>query len=285
MNGWIIYKQDDAEKNKSYIDWFIKEAALQNIQLKLIVRESLAISATSHHILLDGEKSPLPDFVVIRTMEASLTIAFEQLNIPTFNNSSVSRLANDKANAYQYVKELGIDTVQTYFYPKDLIPYEIPLPYPFVLKTREGKGGSEVFFVRNKDDYDKYIDLAAKKAYLIQEANVSLGKDLRVFIVNNKVLAAVLRENEKDFRANYTLGGHASLYELSSEEKSIIDQIIGHYQFDFVGIDFFIDYKGNLLFNEIEDVVGSRTLSLLTNLNIVRHYVQHIKETINSKKQ
>src|SRR5699024_6405934 len=112
---------------------------------------------------------------------------------------------------------------QTYFYPKDLIPFEIPLPYPFVLKTREGKGGSEVFFVRNKDDYDKYIDPAAKKAYIIQAANIRLRKDLHIFSVKTKVMDADIRENEKYYSANYTLGGHAYLYELSSEEKSIID--------------------------------------------------------------
>lgn len=37
--GWLIYKKQDALENKSYINWFIKEAKEQEIHLKLILRE------------------------------------------------------------------------------------------------------------------------------------------------------------------------------------------------------------------------------------------------------
>ena len=47
-----------------------------------------------------------------------------------------------------------------------------------------------------------------------------------------------------------------------------------------VGIDFIFDEHGHFLFNEIEDVVGSRTLSALSEINIVREYLKFIKDHV-----
>ena len=37
--GWLIYKKQDALENQSYINWFKEEAKMQNIYLKLILKE------------------------------------------------------------------------------------------------------------------------------------------------------------------------------------------------------------------------------------------------------
>ena len=47
-----------------------------------------------------------------------------------------------------------------------------------------------------------------------------------------------------------------------------------------VGIDFIFDEEGRFLFNEIEDVVGSRTLSALSEINIVWEYLNFIKNSV-----
>src|SRR5690625_6839454 len=91
-----------------------------------------------------------------------------------------------------------------------------------------------------------------------------MGKDLRVFVIGKQIIAAVLRVNNNDFRANFKLGGSAFLYHLTIDEVEMINKIINHFDFGLVGIDFLIDKEGNLLFNEIEDVVGSRILSETT---------------------
>jgi gamma-F420-2:alpha-L-glutamate ligase len=54
------------------------------------------------------------------------------------------------------------------------------------------------------------------------------------------------------------------------------------FDFGLVGIDFIFAEDGSLMLNEIEDVVGSRTLSALSDMNIVREYLTFIKERISS---
>jgi len=122
------------------------------------------------------------------------------------------------------------------------------------------------------------------KRYFIQSADVMLGKDLRVFVIGKEIIAAVLRVNKNDFRANYKLGGDAILYTLSDKEKKMIQQIIDHFDFGLVGIDFLIGNNGELLFNEIEDVVGSRILSKVSDINLLEKYVTFIKNKISMKK-
>lgn len=41
--GWLIYNQQDKEQNEAYIKWFIDEATMQDISLKLVLREELTI--------------------------------------------------------------------------------------------------------------------------------------------------------------------------------------------------------------------------------------------------
>ena len=50
--------------------------------------------------------------------------------------------------------------------------------------------------------------------------------------------------------------------------------------FGLVGIDFLFDSEGGLLFNEIEDVVGSRTLSQVSDINLLEKYVSFIKQNV-----
>ncbi|HLR69910.1 MAG TPA: hypothetical protein VK085_00585, partial [Pseudogracilibacillus sp.] len=115
---------------------------------------------------------------------------------------------------------------------------------------------------------------------VIQSTQVQPGKDVRVFIVGKEIVGAVLRENKDDFRANFKLGGTATWYPLHSEQIKMINKIIHHFDFAMVGIDFLIGPDDEFLFNEIEDVVGSRILSAVSDINILEKYVAHIKSKL-----
>ncbi|WP_047981697.1 ATP-grasp domain-containing protein [Ornithinibacillus contaminans] len=281
-SGWLIYSKRDAHENQAYISWFIEEAAKQAIQLTLILREQLHVGIIHHkHSLLYEQKlTKLPDFAVIRTIEPLLSYQLEQLGINVFNNSSVAEICNHKGRTYFEVAKLGIPMVDTLFIKQENLPSTIPIPLPFVIKEVAGRGGKQVYYVECVEQWDAFIKQPTPGEYVIQSTDVQLGKDLRVFVVGNRIVGAVLRESNQDFRANYTLGGSAKLYELSHEEQQLIHKIIQHFDFGMVGIDFLIGHEGQLLFNEIEDVVGSRTLSAVSNVNILADYITHIVEKL-----
>ncbi|MDY0405441.1 hypothetical protein P5G51_008555 [Virgibacillus sp. 179-BFC.A HS] len=132
--------------------------------------------------------------------------------------------------------------------------------------------------VRDASSWEMLLPTLPKVDIVIQDCDVRLGRDIRVFVVGKEIIGAVLRKNNNDFRANFKLGGSAESYSLNDSERDIVQTIINHFHFGMVGIDFLMDHQGKLLFNEIEDVVGSRTLSATSNINIVKKYIQWIKD-------
>lgn len=282
MQGWLIYTKKDAQENKSYIDWFINEGKRQQVNIKLIYREQLFIGIENGEriILYDGKRVALPQFVIIRTIEPMLQHMFEAFAIPTFNPSEIAHVANHKGQTYNEISKLGIPVLSTFFATKHALPFHPPLPYPFVVKEAVGRGGKEVYYVASETAWHDMKRVIRTNDIIIQDANVQLGKDLRVFVIGKEIIAAVLRKNDNDFRANFTLGGTAQLYYLSAGEKAMIEKIINHFDFGLVGIDFLISHDGELIFNEIEDVVGSRILSATTEINLAEKYISFIKQTI-----
>lgn len=275
--GWLIYNKKDALENASYIDWFINEAIKQDIKLKLILREDLliGIDGIKYITYYNDQPQNLPEFCIVRTIDSTLQSHFTAQNVPCFNNYKTSIMCNDKSATHIEIAKLGVPAVQTFhFAGSELI--KPPIPYPFVLKSANGRSGSEVFLI---DNDTKFFNVQNKinGKFIIQAANVDMGKDLRVFIIGKNIIAAVLRESTVDFRANFKLGGSATLYELNDEEIKKINKITTHFDFGLVGIDFLISIDGKLLFNEIEDVVGSRILSETTDINLLKEYIIYIK--------
>lgn len=280
--GWLIYTKKDAELNISYIDWFIEEAALQNLHLTLVIREHLTIGIMNHkrEILLNQLPVSLPDFAVIRTIEPLLNLHLENCGIRVFNSSYISHLCNHKSMTHFELNKLDIPMVDTYFLTKDILQESPPLPYPFIMKESIGRSGKQVYLIQSDDDWESCQSNITSHDLIIQTCDVQLGKDIRVFVIGKEIIGAVMRKSKSDFRANFNLGGTAKWYPLNHVEKSLIHKIIHQYHFDLVGIDFLLDHQGNFLFNEIEDVVGSRILSATSNINLLQKYVSHIKQEI-----
>lgn len=252
MNGYLIYDQKDIKRNQSFIQWMIDEG------LKL----GLSLSLKSH---LDPFDHNI-DFVINRSRFYRISDDFEAHHIPVFNTAKVTKIANDKLLTYNLFSDFMLDTR---VYNKQNI-------YPCVVKKRNGHGGTDVYLL--KDNQHQDFD----ESYIVQPVNEVVGKDLRVYIINNEIIAAVVRTNNKDFKANYSLGGSIALYTLSKSEEDIVNTILETLPLDYGGIDFLFDKNGQLILNEIEDAVGARMLCELTDINIVNLYLSHIKARLNS---
>lgn len=286
MRGWLIYHQAAAAENKTYIDWFIHEAKKQQVELLLQYREQLSIGIVdgNHYLLKNGKSTPLPDFAIVRTIEPILNAHLEACGIVTFNNAQTAQVCNHKSWTHLEITKLGIPMVQTFFATKHSAPPIPPLPFPVVVKEAAGRGGKQVYFVQTEAAWKKCLANLTTNDYIVQATDVTLGQDVRVFVIGKEMIGAVLRKNEHDFRANFKLGGKAFPYTLSTENKKMIQKIIDHFSFGLVGIDFLIGKQGELIFNEIEDVVGSRILSEVTDINLLKKYVAFIKQQVNEYK-
>ena len=63
------------------------------------------------------------------------------------------------------------------------------------------------------------------------------------------------------------------------EVRGMVKRIVPELMADFVGIDFIFD-NGRPVLNEMEDVVGTRMLYSLTNLDPARMYMEYIARSM-----
>lgn len=151
-----------------------------------------------------------------------------------------------------------------------------------VAKSRTGRGGEQVYLLENDEDLQK-LQSTSQEGFIFQALASSPGKDLRVYVLGQEIVGAVLRKNDHSFKANYSLGGTAEAYTLNAEEVALVNSVVALFDFGLVGMDFLFDDHGSLLFNEIEDVVGCRTLCQTSDVNIVKLYLEFILLTLGEK--
>lgn len=289
LRGWLLYTQEDYARNASFAQRFLDKGNSGERTLELVFKDTLryGISQDGVHLsVTSGQAIALPDFVINRTIDPLLSRTLEYGGVRVLNSSRIAEICNDKARTYLEVSRLGLPMVDTFFMDRQSLKNN-PLPFsaPYVLKTVEGRGGAEVYLVRDKDEVFQILDKNPGQRYVAQRLCGDPGKDVRVFVVGKKIVGAVLRKSQGGFKANFTLGGTAEAYELNKREQAMVMRIIQHFDFDMVGIDFIFDEKGNFLFNEIEDVVGSRTLSITSDADIVSEYLEHIDQVMNGRRQ
>ena len=277
--GLLIYKKQDYELNKTYASMLIEYGKSHHMQVQLVLYEDIQYGVDQEGLWIQhqGQKIGEIDFVINRSRESMLSRHLEWMNIKVFNSYEVTHLANHKGRTHQFISHIGIPALKTLFWNATYMTTEyIPFEYPFVIKAPEGHGGTEVFVVHHLKEVEQILEKYPYKEWIFQQLCLHTGEDVRVFIIGGKIIGAIRRFSKTDFRANYCLGGEIEWYELSQKEKELVEKILAHLVCDYVGIDFIIDEKGDFIFNEIEDAVGSRSLYTLKKVDTARLYMEHI---------
>lgn len=236
MKTVLIYTKEEAQRNAFAVEVFKKELGAE---------------------LVTPDYKGSADLVINRTNDYKIAQFFENKGIRVCNASALSKLANDKQACYDFMEKNGIEIMET--------RYGTP---PFVKKPRDGKGGNGVVMCHNADEYDENM--------VCQKPAADLGRDLRVWVIGQKIITSVLRQSETDFRSNYCLGGSAVPYQLNSREENTVKKIISLVDGDYYGIDFVFN-NGKMVFNEIEDTVGARMVYDKTNIDILKLYCDYLK--------
>ena len=94
------------------------------------------------------------------------------------------------------------------------------------------------------------------------------------------MVASVLRSSDTDFRANFKLDGRAEVMECPDAAMDAVRRIVPELMPDFVGIDFVFGDGGDVFLNEVENVVGTRMLYTLTDMDPARMYMEYIAQRV-----
>ena len=263
MKGWVVYDSEGAKRNA----WFVEKL--------LTELRSLGLSVEKKIFNCPMPTTVFPDFAIVRTMNTQISEWLDGNGVRVFNNPMTAKIACDKWQTYLFCKQNEIPVLEARLIEGDLPPFD----FPFVVKSRDGHGGSEVYLCGEKASWDSLLSKIDRERFIAQPLCDEVGKDMRVYMLGGKVLAAMLRSSHTDFRSNFSLGGRATKAKVDDSQKRILAKVNALISPDFCGVDF-IRHKGEWILNEIEDPVGTRMLYEHTDIDAAQAYVRHIYDKL-----
>ena len=126
-----------------------------------------------------------------------------------------------------------------------------------------------------------------KKSYniIVQEfVKDSWGKDLRVFVLNGKVIGCMMRQaTDEDFRANISRGGEGIPYQITEEIEWLGGESARLLDLNIAGVDLLFD-NGGYKICEVNSSPGFEGMDKYTHTNIAEEIVNYVKHKIGYNK-
>lgn len=219
----------------------------------------------------------------------ALTRQFEALKIFCLNSSSAITQSRDKLYSLQLLLNNGIDIPTTGFANSPLDTDDLIKMVggtPLIVKLLEGTQGKGVVLAETKKAAESVINAfkSLNANILVQEfIKEANGKDLRLFVIDGKVVATIQREAlAGEFRANIHLGGTASVIKPTREEKIIAVKAAKAMGLKVAGVDIIRSSKGPLLL-EVNSSPGLEGIEGATNKDIAGEMIKAIEKNFKVK--
>lgn len=214
----------------------------------------------------------------------ALTRQFEAMNVFCLNSSTAITQSRDKLFSLQLLLQSGIEIPTTGFAHSPLDTDDLIKMVggtPLIVKLLEGTQGKGVVLAETKKAAESVINAfkSLNANILVQEfIKEANGKDLRLFVIDGKVVAAIQREAlAGEFRANIHLGGTASVIKPTTEEKKIAIRAAKAMDLKVAGVDIIRSSKGPLLL-EVNSSPGLEGIEGATNKDIAGEMIRAIEK-------
>ncbi len=292
-SGWLI--SNGSLKTPTFnemINQYMVAAANQGIKLQHFYNNEIIVSIEEGELVLKGaEVQKLPDFVLFLDKDMRLAFQLEQLGIPLFNSRRVIEICDDKAKTFQHLGGKGIPMPKTVIAP--LMFYNVQeeeaylneveqlLDYPMVVKECFGSFGEQVYLVNNRDELIRKRQELLTTPHLYQQYIASSrGRDVRIYVVGEEIVATMLRKSETDFRANIHNGGMGINYTPSRGFGEMALKIREVLNADFLGIDLLFDENENPILCEVNSNAHIKGIQMCTGVNVAEKIITHIVKKI-----
>ncbi|HWR18762.1 MAG TPA: RimK family alpha-L-glutamate ligase [Clostridia bacterium] len=259
-------------------------AARRNgVTLSLKTNAELVFDAANGRLL----NAKLPDFAVFWDKDVRLALQLEAAGVRLYNSARAIALCDDKALTHIALQKARIPMPKTvvapFTYPKAgygdflfLHEAEKLFSYPMVVKEVFGSYGKQVYLAQNAEEVKAILKKTGDKPVLLQEfISESAGTDIRAIVVGEKIVASMKRKNDRDFRANLSIGGTAEPYTLTSEEAFIVRKAAKELGLDFCGVDI-LNTKNGPLICEVNSNAQFRGIFQCTGVDAAEHIMQYI---------
>ena len=219
----------------------------------------------------------------------ALTRQFQSMGVYSLNTASAIAQSRDKLYSLQLLLGNNLDIPITGFAKSvsdtgDLV--NMVGGSPLVLKLLEGAQGRGVVLAETRKAAESVVNAfkAVQANILVQEfIKEAGGKDLRCFVVNNRVVASIQRSAAPgEFRANLHQGGTASKAKITAEERKIAVRAAKAMGLSVAGVDMIRSERGPLVL-EVNSSPGLEGVETATGKDVAGLMIEAIERKLGWK--
>lgn len=304
MRVWILFNEDvEASTAEAYeVRRLISEGRQLGIEVEVFNPEQFDLLVTDENretVLIDGKPHKLPDFVLPRTyvvetgyFALAVIRQLERMGVRVFNGSATIEAVADKMHTHQILAEYNLPTPKTMLakFPVNMKLIEENLGFPVVVKTLLGVNGTGVFLIENESAFQDLMDLIGEtqpNILLIFQKFVasSKGRDLRLLVIDGKVVAAMERRSKPGgFKANYSQGGSVVEFKPDAEAERLAIETAKVLNIQVAGIDLLFTDEGYTIC-EANTFPGFKGLESCCDVNIPQEIYNAMIERMRAEKK
>ncbi|WP_244506188.1 30S ribosomal protein S6--L-glutamate ligase [Microbulbifer marinus] len=216
----------------------------------------------------------------------ALTRHFESIGVFALNGSAAISQSRDKLFSLQLLQQNGLNIPTSGFANSPVDTNELIEMVggaPLIVKLLEGTQGRGVVLAETRKAGESVINAfkSLKANLLVQEfIREAQGKDLRLFVIDGKVVASIQREAAPgEFRANIHQGGTASVVKVTAEEKRLAVKAAKVLGLKVAGVDIIRSKKGPLLL-EVNSSPGLEGIESATRKDVAGSMIVSIEKAL-----
>lgn len=305
MKAYLIVNEFlNTDKFNEIHDYLLKAFSKKGIEIKIKTNSEITIDLESdaYHQSYGGQATIGKDidFVLFWDKDINLGTHLENLGYRLFNSADSIRISDDKCLTHLKLMNAGIPMPRTIIAPmtyenigysniKFLDNIIDRLGFPMIIKEAFGSFGKQVYLANNQEDLLKILDKTKSKPILFQEyIKTSHGRDIRLQVVGNKVVASMYRYSEDgDFRANITAGGKMKPYTPTEEEERLAIEAVKIMGLDFGGVDLLFGHDEKSIVCEVNSNAHFVNIYECTGVNAAEIIADYCYNQVieNGKKQ
>ncbi len=293
MNIVILSRSNTLYSTQSLID----AARRYNHSVRVVdhLYCDMIIEARKSRILYHNQPITNTDAVIPRigssVTGSGVTILrqFESQGVFTTLNAESLLMARDKLSCLQILSSHQILVPKTIYISN---PYTIPFlleemgDYPVIIKLASGTQGMGVILAESKSNAESVLEAfyTTKEKVMLQkfirEAN---GSDIRAFVVDGEVVAAMKRTAKKgDFRSNMHRGGTMERIRLSAQEEETAIKSAHILGLKIAGVDMLPTTKGPMVL-EVNVSPGLEGIETTTGVDISGAIIRFIERSLKNR--
>lgn len=232
------------------------------------------------------------DFVLFWDKDLYLASVLSNKGYKVFNRPEAIRLCDDKALTSAALLRAKVPQPAFYVIPLhyygnvydyyDLYKENIlALGFPVVIKERSGSFGEQVYLAKNEEELVTIIKKHGDKGLITQAFNQKYsGTDYRINVVGGKVISAVKRVNNNDFRSNINQGGEANSFVPSLKMKRLAIKATKAINGHFAGVDLMINDDDEPVVIEVNSNMRTVAVNIVSENDLTLAILNYIMKNI-----